>query len=312
MDGEFAHLLLIFVLLVFSAMFSGSETAIFSLSPLHVEKIRTMRHKASRTLLKFIKKPREMLVTILSGNMIVNIAATAVMTAFIARAVPGKGAEYTIPIMTVLLLLFGEITPKVVAARWNIKFSLKVAPFLEVAYKVLYPMRVFLESVGARFGGDVKEEINEADIRAMIDVLRRSGELKGEVVHALITALELDTVPLSEVMIEKSKWVVVDDKALVGDVRRIFDEMGCEFVAIMVDDSLDSVVTPQELVGVDDKELAARYSVVPIVVGSDTRPSVLLAQFSQKRVRWALVVENGEEKGIIGEMHMVRRLFEKS
>ena len=115
------------VLFVASAFFSGSETALFSLTRFDLRQLRRERHPAATTLYSLLDQPRSLIISILCGNQLVNVIATANLTAILV-AIYGveKAAWISLIVMVPLLLLFGEATPKTVAVSDPVGVSTRI------------------------------------------------------------------------------------------------------------------------------------------------------------------------------------------
>ncbi len=110
--------------LLFSAIFSGSETALFSLSRIDLQKLRQTRHGDSDSIHAMLDEPRRLIISILCGNELVNIASAVNMTAILLLLFDsGSVGWINILIMVPLLLLIGEVTPKTIAVSFPIKFA---------------------------------------------------------------------------------------------------------------------------------------------------------------------------------------------
>ncbi|HCN69680.1 MAG TPA: hypothetical protein DIT03_15885, partial [Candidatus Accumulibacter sp.] len=107
-----------------SAFFSGSETALFSLSRIDLQKLRNSRNPHSESIHAMLDEPRRLIVSLLCGNELVNIAAAANMTMILITAFGEDDAGWiNVLVMVPLLLLFGEVTPKTIAVNFPVKFS---------------------------------------------------------------------------------------------------------------------------------------------------------------------------------------------
>lgn len=136
------------VLLIFlSFIFSGSETALFSLKPYQVRKLRGTPSRSSIMVGTLLKDPYHLLVTILIGNTLVNVAASSIGTDVVSRFFEHGVVGISVVVMTILILIFGEIVPKTIAVSSPLKVSLSTAPLIAAALKVLRPFRGLLESV---------------------------------------------------------------------------------------------------------------------------------------------------------------------
>ncbi len=215
-----------------SAFFSGSETALFSLSRLDLQKLRRERHAKSETLHALLDEPRRLIISILCGNELVNIAATVNMAGILmALYGPEQAAWINVIVMFPLLLLFGEVTPKTISASNPIRISTSiVASPLAVWSRIITPFRRVIRIAAGGIttwivGGeqapenilrvdefravlqDVADEgVLDATERVLIDNLLEAGET--EIVEIMtprtrIKFLEIDT-PVPE-LIEQFK-----------------------------------------------------------------------------------------------------------
>jgi putative hemolysin len=150
-DGELVQYISIGVLLLFSAYFSGTETAFFSLSRLERESLQNRKGKFLGSILRFLLSQQDqILITILCGNMIVNIFASSIGEVIGDRIFEGHSKILSIAAMTLLLLLFGELTPKSIAVRHPREISQFSSIPLFYVHKILTPIRfVFRRISGA-------------------------------------------------------------------------------------------------------------------------------------------------------------------
>ncbi len=127
-------------LLIFSGVFSGSETALVSLSLARVEGLVKEGRRGARTLYQLKKNPSRMLTTILIGNNLVNIAASVMATVIATRWFGSSGPGIAVGTLTILILVFGEITPKSLATRYAERISLFIAPPMLTFMHLIYPL----------------------------------------------------------------------------------------------------------------------------------------------------------------------------
>ncbi len=142
-------LLALLILLALSAMISGSEVALFSLEPKDIESLKTNKRRSAQLILKLLSDPEQLLASILVGNNFVNIAIV-LLASNISNSLISFGEAKTfefifqIVFITFLLLLFGEIIPKVYAAHYPKTFSLKLSPFVNILGKITKPVNFIL------------------------------------------------------------------------------------------------------------------------------------------------------------------------
>jgi len=139
------------LLLASSAVFSGSETALFSLSRIDLQKLRNARHPDSESLHALLDEPRRLIISILCGNELVNIASAANMTSILLILFGADAGWLNILVMVPLLLLFGEVTPKTVAVNFPVKFATSVSARILPKWIVLItPLREAVRFVADR------------------------------------------------------------------------------------------------------------------------------------------------------------------
>lgn len=152
MDFIFWLDLILFVFLMgFSAFFSSSETALFSLSELQLGKMRQGDHPRIDLIEKLLASPRRLIMTILIGNELVNIAASVISAAFVIQLLGPDKIWVNLFFMVPILLLVGEITPKTLAIRHNIAFAGAESRPIELFARLVKPLRILLRAVAERF-----------------------------------------------------------------------------------------------------------------------------------------------------------------
>ena len=139
-------------LLMASAFFSSSETALFSLSRLELRELERSRHPATDTLFALLEQPRKLIISILCGNEIINVAAAANMTAILVHLYSHESVILlNIFIMVPLLLLFGEVTPKTIAVTNPVKISTRIiARPMAVWLRLVAPLRWLVRLLSER------------------------------------------------------------------------------------------------------------------------------------------------------------------
>ncbi|HXK56009.1 MAG TPA: DUF21 domain-containing protein, partial [Gammaproteobacteria bacterium] len=160
-----------FLLLASSAVFSGSETALFSLSRIDLQKLRQTRNKHSESIHAMLDEPRRLIISILCGNELVNIASAVNMTGILLMFFGEQEVTWiNISVMVPLLLLIGEVTPKTIAVSFPVKFttglSARVLPrWIVLITPLREAVRVVADRITTFIVGDAvnKENILHAD-----------------------------------------------------------------------------------------------------------------------------------------------------
>lgn len=178
------HLVIIIsivILLALSAFFSGSETALFSLPRSYIEEVGHGDRK-KKAVAVLLEKPRMLLVTILFANLLVNIANTSAVTALSIRLFGERGPFYAVLVMTALILIFGEISPKSFALKNARRFALASAPALRILMTVLAPIRrilgwvadISVETSRTLFG-ESKEAYGSGELAVAVELGHQDG-----------------------------------------------------------------------------------------------------------------------------------------
>ncbi len=177
------EILLLAILIALSALFSGSEIALFSLSNIKLRKLIRERKGGARTLKKLKGNPHRMLVTILIGNNVVNIGAAALATMLFTDMFGSSGIGMATGIMTFLILVFGEITPKSFFHQNAERMSLLVARPIYILTYVMYPVTIVIESISRgilRAGGmkRKRDDITEEELMAALSLSAEAGVIE--------------------------------------------------------------------------------------------------------------------------------------
>ena len=132
------QIIILAILIMLSAFFSGSETALFSLSKIRVKRLQLESRANSKLVARLLNYPTRLLISILIGNMLVNVFASSTASALVIGLFGKRALGLSIGMMTFLILVFGEITPKSIAINNSENFSLKVAPYINVFSKMVF------------------------------------------------------------------------------------------------------------------------------------------------------------------------------
>ncbi len=197
-------------LLTLSAFFSASETAFFSLNRLRVEKLSSFGNDAAKRVCKLLKKPVELIATILIGNEMVNIALSSVLTVILMKSFGKKGAFLAVPTGVLIILTFGEITPKTLAVRFSQGYAFFASRIIEVFYLLTYPLRKILLTLAQLilkpFGVSLlatQRKISEQEFLALVEEGFKSGSITKEERDLIFKTLELGERDVKEIMIPK-------------------------------------------------------------------------------------------------------------
>jgi putative hemolysin len=221
------------LLLCGSAFFSGSETALFSLSRLDLQKLRRERHPHSESLHALLDQPRRLIISILCGNELVNIAASANMAGILVTLYGvERAAMITIMVMVPLLLLFGEVTPKTIAVSDPVRISTGiVARPMNLWVRMVAPLVWAIRSVSDRITtlivGEEKaaENILRLDeFRTLVEEVAKEGELNATERALIYNLLEAGDTEVVEIMTPRTRTAFLNVDMSVPEMVRQFRE----------------------------------------------------------------------------------------
>ena len=198
-----------------SAFFSASETALFSLDSIKLKRIM-QRGRQAEVIAKLLENPLRCLTTILAGNTLVNIAVASLVTTLLIDLVGHKGLGISVGVTTLLLLAFGEVTPKTVAIHNNERlaeicarplyvFGRLVRPFLFLATSVCDKIIEFLH-----LSKDKEPTLTQEEFKTVIEVGQRHGIVGKSEKEMVMSILELTTTTVDEIMIPRTDIQAVD------------------------------------------------------------------------------------------------------
>ncbi|MCE9614413.1 MAG: CNNM domain-containing protein [Lentisphaerae bacterium] len=295
---------ILLALLVCSAFFSSAETALFSLNSLQVRRLQRAHPHAGTQLERLLAKPRHLLSTLLIGNTIVNVCASALGFTIAERLLPDYGEAVSIPVMTILLLLFGEVAPK----RFAMLQAERLALFYQVPLRILLvalkPARVAMENV-TRFiekhlPGRVKA-LSEEEFRTVVEVGAEEGVVDREEKSMVEGIIRLEETQASDVMTPRVDLVGLDLDDPPERHREIARSVIYRFLPIYrgsPDHPEGFLDVPRYLLA--ESPTLADAMLPPVFVPETAPLDTLLAQFQREHRRVAFVVDEfGGTAGVI-------------
>ncbi len=222
---------LILFLFAISAFFSGIETALFSLSQIGLERLKSRNPKKAILIAKFLRNPSATVNVIITGNILVNVAFSVVWTTIFLEYFGEDSIIWAVVSATLLLLLFGELTPKVVAIANPESFCLYGISILAMVYKVLYPIAKVFEDIINQFlkliGKDVKLQdlsLSEEELEALLELGEKQGVLNESERDMLEEIMDLDERTVDEIMTPRVDIIGVDVLASWQEVEAIAEQ----------------------------------------------------------------------------------------
>jgi len=303
------QIIILVVLIALSGFFSGSETALFSLSRLRVKHLIRKGNTKFLAVEKLKDRPQRLLITILLGNNIVNIWAAALATSIALKFSLSHAVSITTGIMTFLILVFGEIVPKSFAARFNEQISKTVAKPIIFMQIILLPVIMLFENITNIFTSLVGKKdrplVTEEELKTFVNVGEEAGQIK-ENERALIHRIfKFDDLEAKEVMTPRKKMICIDADSKVRDIMNVF-KMKHHSRLPVYRDNLDQIIgfvhvlDLQDLSGREKNKRVGEVCRPVLFVPHSKKLDSLLKFFQRKKQHLAIVVDGfGTNVGLV-------------
>ena len=308
--GTAVSILVCLMLLVLSAMISGAEVAYFSLSPKDIDELKSQDSKTSNLVLKHLSKPELLLATILIGNNFVNVGIV-ILTTFIVSSLVDFGGALTLQFIietvgiTALILLFGEITPKVYASHFAKKFASVMAYPLMIMMKLFKPLGVIL----VKSTNIVNKRLEKKQRSLSMDELSHAVELTSadieEEKEILEGIVKFSNIKAEEIMTARVDVVDLDIKWDFKKVLHVINESGFSRLPVFegTPDNIKGILYVKDLLLHIDKDASFRWQKLireAYYIPETKKINDLLREFQMQKTHMAIVVdEYGGTSGII-------------
>lgn len=307
------NILLFVILLIFSGIFSGSETALFGTRR---NTLRELKSASAKRTLKLLDKPQKLLIAILIGNTLVNIALTVLVALLTYRL----SEQYHWPhlvtaflevvVVTLMVLIFGEVIPKTIALRNPKKISLKVSWIIGICYTLFFPLTIILYFIGRlterslKVGKDTLIE-HEEDIKTLVQIGEEKGEFEEKEIEMITSMLESSDTCIREIMVPRPDMICVDANRSMKDI--FFFVANQKFARFPVfkndlDTILGFIFEKDILPYLDGKKMTELTSLLhpPLYLPEKCSVSQAIRIFQEKKTKIAIVVdEYGGTSGMV-------------
>ena len=299
MIEDAVQILLFIICVILSAFFSSSEVALISITRAKVRTLVNEGKHGSEALAALKEKPDRLLITILIGNNIVNVAAAALATAVAIRVFGDVGVGIATGLVVIILLVFGEIGPKIYATRASDSFVLWVAPIIYFLSRILIPVIWLVERVSPKFGmGEMSEQaVTEEEIKEWIDVGKEEGTIEQGEQDMLYSVLEFADTTAREIMTPRVDVVAMEDTVSFEEAIRIFNETGFSRIPVYHDqiDNITGILNVKDVFSamVSHRKDSTIKEVMydPMFVPETKKIDDLLKELQVHRVQMAIVLD---------------------
>ena len=308
-DGSLTLLVALVILVAFSAFFSASETAFSSLNQIRLKSRAEDGDPSAARVLAMSEQYDKLLSSILIGNNIVNIAAASIGTVLFTRLLdPQRGATVSTIVLTIVVLIFGEVTPKSLAKEMPERVATAVSPFLSLLMLLLSPLTWLFTQwkklLGHFIHSGEADTITEGELMTMVSEAESDGELTDRESQLIRSAIEFDDVEVEEILTPRVDVVAVEDTTSLEELAQTFAESGYSRLPVYHDniDNIIGVVHEKDFYLAKLKKAATvEELVVPtLYTTGTTQISQLLRTLREQHHHMAVVVdEYGGTEGII-------------
>ncbi|MFQ5952003.1 MAG: hemolysin family protein [Candidatus Omnitrophota bacterium] len=296
------------LLLIFSAFFSGSETAFLSLGKIKLRQIEGLRHPAAKRILTLLSDTQKLLITILVGNTFVNIAASAIFAGIFFKIFGEKGIGFSIIAMTLIILIFGEVTPKMYAISHAESVAFLASLPLLFFRKLFAPVRgvlggisrAIVKGIGLKLPPE-ESKITEQEIRSLFSIGEKKGIVKEKEKDMVYSILEFKDLNAADIMTPRIEIAALDLNLKKGElIKEVKEAKYSRFPAFVhtVDNIVgvlhakDFLLNPEAQVN----DLIKK----PLFVPESMKIDDLLNQLQKQHIHMAIVTdEYGVTSGLV-------------
>lgn len=305
-------LIALFVLVLFSAFFSSAETAFSSLNKVKLKASEnSSNEKRIKKTLELADKYDVVISTILIGNNIVNIASTSIATLFFTGILGDNsdlGATVSTVVMTTVVLIFGEVTPKTIAKEKAESYAVLVTPAVKFFIILFYPLNMFFRGLklllNKVFGLGKYDTVTEEELKTYVDEAHTGGEIDANESELIRSSIEFDDVYASDILTPRVDVAAVEKYWKLADIEKIFKETRYSRLPVYIEDidNIVGVIHYQDFEDIRKRGLKSLRTIIKTVptVSPDTKISKLLRILQKSKTHLAVVVDEfGGTEGIV-------------
>lgn len=302
------QILTIFICILFSAFFSSSETAFTTLNRVRLKSLANNGNDRAKSALKLADSYDTLLSTVLIGNNIVNIAGASVATIFFTRIYGDKGITISTVFMTIIVLIFGEISPKSLAKESPESFAMAVTPVLRFLVFIFTPLNfIFFQwkkLLGHIFKKKDESAVTQDELMTFVDEAQSGGgidERNGELIRSAIEFNDLDA---NDILTPRVNVVAIDIRAPIEEITKAFLNGNYSRLPVYEEtiDNIVGMIHEKDYFGAlcrGEKSIGALIKKVSYV-GTGMKISDLLRLLQQSKTHIAVVVDEfGGTQGIV-------------
>ena len=260
--SDIIQLVIVIILLSASAFFSSAETALMTSNKLKMRNLAENGNKRAAKVLKVTENTDKMLSAILIGNNIVNLTASSISTALTLKIFGSKLVGIATGILTFLILVFGEITPKNVASKNAENMALSYIGVISFLVTLLTPV-IFIVNTVAKFvisifnkNSDDNNAVTEEELRAMVEYSHEEGVIENEEKKMIVNVVDFGDTVAGDIMVPRVDMVMVDEKSSYEEILQVFREERYTRIPVYEEtpDNVIGILNVKDFLLIEDKE----------------------------------------------------------
>ncbi len=313
--GILIQIVILVILLIGSGFFSASETALMSLSKIRIRHMKEEGAKGAKLVSDLIEEPNKLLSSILVGNNVVNIAATSISTSLFMGLLGDKPGAVPLAtaVMTVLVLIFGEITPKTIAANNSEKVAVAVSKPIKLVIFIVRPIvwgfniitNVIFKLLGIN-DKSAQPYITEEELKTMVNVSHEEGLLEMEEREIINNVFQFGDMQAKEAMVQRLDMVALNSEYTYEEIIEMFKTEKLSRLPVY-EDSIDDIIgilNIKDVIFLSDEEIKdfdiKNYIREPFFTYEFKKITQLLEEMKVEKSQMAIVVdEYGGTSGLI-------------
>lgn len=305
-------LIVMIILVFFSAFFSSAETAFSSLNKVKLKAMEQENEsKKIRRTIKLAEDFDIVLSTLLIGNNIVNIASTSIATLFFTGLLGDNsdlGATVSTIVMTVVVLIFGEITPKTIAKEKAEPYAILITPIVNFFIFLFYPLNMLFRGwkmlLNKMFNLGKSDAVTEEELKTYVDEAQTGGEISENESELIRSSIEFDDLYASDILTPRIDVEAVDKYAKLSDIEKVFKSSGYSRLPVYIGDidNIVGIIHHRDFEDIRSRGLKSLRTIIKAVptVSPDTKISKLLRIFQKNKTHLAVVIDEfGGTEGIV-------------
>ena len=304
MDSNSSMILSLIALVALSAFFSASETAYTSLNRVRVKNMANAGSRRADKVLALAENYDKLLSGILVGNNIVNILSASLATVLFVSLMGGRGVSVSTAVMTVVVLMFGEIAPKSIAKEHPEQIAFAFYPLLNLIIRVLTPV-IYLFTLWQKliyrvFKPSVEKGITEEELITIVEEAESGGEIDAHESELIRSAIEFNDLTAEDILTPRVDMTAVDIEDSEEVIAKAFEESGFSRIPVYEDtvDNIVGILHEKDFYTRHEKTPLRALMTKPLCVVNTTELPVLLKLLQKTKNHMAVVMD--EYGGVLG------------